>query len=426
LCCGIRFDDGPHRIRGPYKTGPYIYVCEECWRKEYLFFPDKEITEDGLTRVPRVEPLESRKTLVEFAKIGSTVKLFVNPNAALEGEIVEVNLTALTLDSNNVRFRDRKRALDDQELEETIWSEQTTKNLMREILASKGLSEMPIVDSRLTVREGNRRVVCLRHLSRLAHERQLLGVELGDFDKLLVIVLRPNTDERNIALYLARVHVGGKRQWMAVNKAAHVYELHTRDKMSFDDIWRFLSINRSTADRMINAYRDTLTFREKYPDETGWAGKYSYFDEVYKRSDLREWIERAGNRERLMDWIYRERVRTGVDIRKLPLILKDKYATRLMMKSNAERAYNYLAKKDPSLGDDFYRKINDVVKTIRRIDGKQLLLAARDPNRGRLIRELTDSSIHLSANVGKIIETRSKPHLKIKRRRQRASHAKRN
>ena len=160
-------------------------------------------------------------------------------------------------------------------------------------------------------------------------------------------------------------------------QSPHVYELHTCDGMSFDDIWHFLSINRSTAERMIKAYRDTVTFREKYPDEASWAGKYSYFDEVYKRSELRVWIESRGNHERLMDWIYLERIPTGADIRKLPLILKDKYAIKIMAKSNVDKAYDYLARKDPSLADDFYRKINDVVRTIRRMDGKQLMLAAR-------------------------------------------------
>lgn len=329
LCCGTKFDDGPHRIHGPYKSGPYVFVCEDCWSKPYLFFPDKEITEDGLTRVPRSERLESRKTSIEFAVVGSAVRLYVAPEAALEGEIVELELAALKLDSSNVRFRDRKRALEDSELEDIIWSEAATKNLMREILASRGLSEVPIVDAHMTVREGNRRIVCLRRLSKLAHDGKLVGVAPQTFDKLLAVVLRRDVNEKNVALYLARVHVGGKRQWMAVNKAAHVFELHTRDGMSFDEIWRFLSLNRSTAERMIGAYRDTLKYREKYPDEAGWASKYSYFDEIYKRSDLREWIARKGNRERLMEWIYQERIRTGLEIRRLPLILKDQYATRL-------------------------------------------------------------------------------------------------
>jgi hypothetical protein len=393
-------------MRGPYDSGPYVYVCQECWSKPFLFFPDKEITEDGLTRVPRSEELEYQKTSVGFAVLGSTVRLYVSPEAALEGEIVELGLAALRLDSSNVRFRDRKRALEDRELEEAIWGEAATKNLMREILASRGLSEMPIVDSRMVVREGNRRIVCLRRLSKLANEKRLVGVQPNTFDKLLAIVLRPEIDERDIALYLARVHVGGKRQWMAVNKAAHVFELHTRDDMSFDQIWQFLSINRSTAERMINAYRDTIAYREKYPDEPGWASKYSYFDEIYKRSDLRGWIERNANRRRLMEWIYRERIRTGLDIRKLPLILADKYATKLLDRAGAEKAYAYLAKKDPRLTDDFYRRMSEVIKTIQRIDGRQLLLAARDTNRARLIRSLSESSLRLTNAIERIQKSR--------------------
>ena len=193
---------------------------------------------------------------------------------------------------------------------------------------------------------------------------------------------------------------------MAVNKAAHVFELHTRDGMSFDQIWQFLSINRSTADRMIKAYRDTITYREKFPDEVGWASKYSYFDEIYKRSDLRGWVQRGGNRRRLMVWIYRERIRTGLDIRKLPLILADKYATKLLNRAGAEKAYAYLAKKDPRLADDFYRKMGEVIRTIQHIGAKELLLAAKDKNRTRLIRSLSESSLRLSAAVERIQKPR--------------------
>jgi hypothetical protein len=103
-----------------------------------------------------------------------------------------------------------------------------------------------------------------------------------------------------------------------------------------------------------------------------------------------------------MDWIYRERIRTGIDIRKLPLILKDKYATKILSKSNVEKAFAYLAKKDPTLGDDLYRNIGEVVGAIHRMSGKQLMLAARDPNRGRLIRALTESSVKLSAGIQRL------------------------
>src|SRR5206468_1582128 len=38
LCCGLAFDEGERKIHGPYRTGPYIWVCEACWNLPFLFF----------------------------------------------------------------------------------------------------------------------------------------------------------------------------------------------------------------------------------------------------------------------------------------------------------------------------------------------------------------------------------------------------
>jgi hypothetical protein len=41
LCCGRAFDLEKRKIRGPYLTSPYIYVCQECWELPFVFYPDK-------------------------------------------------------------------------------------------------------------------------------------------------------------------------------------------------------------------------------------------------------------------------------------------------------------------------------------------------------------------------------------------------
>ena len=197
---------------------------------------------------------------------------------------------------------------------------------------------------------------------------------------------------------------------MAVNKAAHIFELHKHGCMSFDEIWRFLSINRATAGRMIKAYRDTLAYRERYPDDAGWASKYSYFDEVYKHSDLGEWIQGSGNRQRLMDWIYREKIRTGFDIRKLPLILQDRRATELLARCNTERAYTYLAKKDPRLADGLYRKMSEVIEAMQRMRGSQLAAVARDSRRLLLVRNLNEHSTRLVKKIDRVRNLTKKRH----------------
>jgi len=42
LCCGLPFDEGKRKRKGPYYGQPYIWVCEWCWRQPYLYFPDKD------------------------------------------------------------------------------------------------------------------------------------------------------------------------------------------------------------------------------------------------------------------------------------------------------------------------------------------------------------------------------------------------
>ena len=85
-------------------------------------------------------------------------------------EIREVPIDDLKLDPNNVRFKHIDRLLTDAKIEEIIWEEQDTRDLMKSIRVSGGLMERPVVSSDYVVKEGNRRVVCLRRLKNLAHE----------------------------------------------------------------------------------------------------------------------------------------------------------------------------------------------------------------------------------------------------------------
>ena len=52
LCCGLPFDRKTRELKGPYLHGPYIWVCKWCWRKPFLFFPDKILGKDGKSWLP--------------------------------------------------------------------------------------------------------------------------------------------------------------------------------------------------------------------------------------------------------------------------------------------------------------------------------------------------------------------------------------
>ena len=53
LCCGLEFDQSERSIRGPYTNGPYRYVCSPCWRRPFLFFPDKKLAKCGECWIPQ-------------------------------------------------------------------------------------------------------------------------------------------------------------------------------------------------------------------------------------------------------------------------------------------------------------------------------------------------------------------------------------
>ena len=38
---------------GPFLNGPYRYVCHECWKLPYLFFPNKKLAGCGECWIPR-------------------------------------------------------------------------------------------------------------------------------------------------------------------------------------------------------------------------------------------------------------------------------------------------------------------------------------------------------------------------------------
>ena len=53
LCCGRSFTVRTRKMKGPYRNGPYRYVCEPCWALPFVFFPDKVRASCGECWVPR-------------------------------------------------------------------------------------------------------------------------------------------------------------------------------------------------------------------------------------------------------------------------------------------------------------------------------------------------------------------------------------
>src|SRR2546428_6273079 len=206
------------------------------------------------------------------------LEMSVTPDKKIRAEIQKVPLSKLKLDPYNVRFRHHPvKSLSDTEIAAIIWKEPDTKDLYREINTSRGLMEAPIVNSDSIVMEGNRRIVCLRKLSEKAHGGEQPGTPEDYWDIVEVNVLPRDTPAKDIALMLGRFHVSGKKEWRALNQAAHIAELHNKHGLSQDDIHDFLSMSKPTVGRMIKAFDATTEYGKKFSSDKEWVGKFSYF-----------------------------------------------------------------------------------------------------------------------------------------------------
>src|SRR5690242_3913577 len=113
----------------------------------------------------------------------------------------------LRLDPQNVRFKHLEKLMSDFQIEDYIWQESDTKDLFRAIVASGGLSEKPFITAEGVVKEGNRRLVCLRKAREAARGKKLDGVAPDAFDKVTVEVFEEGINPAQMDLWLARVHV---------------------------------------------------------------------------------------------------------------------------------------------------------------------------------------------------------------------------
>jgi hypothetical protein len=72
LCCGRDMDGSLRQRKGPYVTGPYRYVCSDCWKLPFLYFSDKVVADCGECWIPEgtTEHHHVRATAPRGARIG--------------------------------------------------------------------------------------------------------------------------------------------------------------------------------------------------------------------------------------------------------------------------------------------------------------------------------------------------------------------
>ncbi len=382
LCCGSRFDGDEHKMRGPYDTGPYRYVCEWCWKKSYMFFPDKVQKEGAGT------PVLDQNEILAKAPI---IELEVTRGRKIAARLVTVPIRRLRLSPNNPRVRRKSPSSDENEIEEWLWREEGTRNLYNEIRYSGGLSEKPIIDSNLLIIEGNRRIACLRRLDDQAKNGELPDYSEDTFGKVQCLMLPAEVDPKDVDLLVARVHVSGKKEWSPLNQAEQIFDMMSKHNMPTSEVASALSISPQRIKVMFEAFRATLEYGNQYPDDEGkWVHKFSYFYELFRRRQLGEWAKDGKNLAQFMDLISGEKPKLwlGSQVRDLPVIIADKRAFDILLSGGFERALEAVTSKQSAI-ERYAKTLEEASEALLQLMREPLKLS-KDPSKAKVLGDIKE------------------------------------
>jgi hypothetical protein len=316
-----------------------------------------------------------------------------------EGTLEMLPLEQLRLDPTNVRFKHLAKELPETEIERYIWEEEDAKTLYKQIKTSGGLMEPPVVlkttDEQFLVKEGNRRIVGLRKLSKESHEGKLTkeGYKYpkDHFDTVQCIVLPADISQKDMDSLIGTRHVSGPKEWATLNRAWHIFEMYNRDNMDFEEIRHVLGFGKGTVIRMVKAFEKTMEYGKKHPEDRAWFRKFTYFDELYKKPDLRGWIDQdPGNVEKFIDWVAGGKFNDVRDVRIVPELLADPDAMKVFLSAEGDivKAKEALSQKDPAISSQTFATVKKTIEALRSIPRSEFIQTSRDTSRVKLLKEL--------------------------------------
>lgn len=291
-----------------------------------------------------------------------TILLSISGERKILGEYSEKDVSFFKLDLKNPRFS-HKKIYSEKKMEEEIWREKDVGILFRSIIESKGISEAIVAYPDGTIIEGNRRIVCLRKIKEKYSDDPNIFPKSG-YTKIPTYVLPKDMDPLERDVFLARLHVSGKKEWKSLNQAEQIYNLKEKYKLTFDKITNLIGMSRGKVFQKYWAYSKTKDFLKKYPKEP--LSKYSYFEEAYKKKDVRRFVDNDSIKSLFYKWIVEKKFDdTGAkDIRKLSLIMEKPRLFDLFQKEGIKKTYHkYQAIFE--IRESFYKSLLDILSSIK-------------------------------------------------------------
>lgn len=350
---------------------------------------------------------------------------------------ITVDLDDLLLDPNNPRFSELGEELNavaesrfaDAKVQANTFDKMRDQrfdvNELRDTIKTLGFLPMDRIvvrpwkvasePAKYVVIEGNRRVTALRWLIQL-HEngKETFGEErLANLQRIECLVLDVTLAPSSTSLVLPGLrHVSGIKEWGPYQKAKTVHALR-KSNMSAQEAAQSLGPSTRAAN---NAYRCFLALENmKANEEFGEATEprmYSYFEEIFKRPDVKTWLdwsddaEAFTNAERINEfygWIVpsgednsgKPKLPEAKDVRDLARVVSDDNALSVLRGPDGTLS-RALARYEVDHPEDWYPKVMAATAALKTLTPDMLrsmdppTLAALEDLKARIERALSD------------------------------------
>lgn len=307
---------------------------------------------------------------------------------------VDLPLDVVKLDPRNPRIANSARAnnfdnSDEQQLQltELLWSDPDVRALYQSVRQNKGLVDRIIVRADGTVAEGNCRTVVYRKLA-------LAASEDSTWQRIPARVLPAEISERQLAVLLGELHVGGKNKWSAFEKAGHIYELFETHGLTQDEIAKLLKTSKTAVNHSTRAFS---AMKDSYLPKFGGVGavhRFTHFLELYKQPDLREWVMAEDKAlSEFVDWVGSGRLPKAADVRELVDIVKSPPALAAFRQSGFEGARSVLELDQPELASELFRQMVEMTVALEAARLPDIQRVRKDSvgSAKRIVRNLRDS-----------------------------------
>ena len=320
-----------------------------------------------------------------------------------------VALKDLRLDPQNVRFRQITTPMKEKDMEEWLYAEEDVRLLIKQLQRDRCIQQPIYVkedtEGHYVVKEGNRRTVALRKISRDILQGKIKGFEKGHFDVVPVMILKGSDHDINI--FLGQIHTSGPKEWKAMNKASVVFTLMEKYGDTLESVAEELGMTRGKTQNYYKAFQATEKYGKRYPGDKNPIPKFSYFAELYQSKVLKNWIEEDPT---LLDYFidlvgqnkllvtYRG-VRNLAKIITAPNPTKTKAMTALDAEDgNVEKAMIVLNEnQSPTKG--VWTTIDKVLKSLKQASYQEFVLAIHDTVKQQLLNDVIEAASNMKENI---------------------------